>query len=202
MFENVFVGENAKKQPLKLLILGESHYESEVKIKGTDSVVRYLALNENTENKTQFYKNIMKSFGYNVTQESKKYFWNNFFCGNYVSDLCGKRENNDAIKKIRDNKQQYNDELFRFVNENDIDIIFCFSRLVYNNLPNAAINEKEVIKNENSTNYLKIFTYKENCEHKNCSVTLKKPLTVYGLKHPCSSFSPTEYVEYLKQYSF
>ena len=76
MYDNVFIGENAHNQPKRILILGESHYEESGKIDGgTASVVKYLAINGN-DNKTQFYKNIMRTFGYEISKESRNEFWN------------------------------------------------------------------------------------------------------------------------------
>lgn len=196
MYKNVFVGENASKQPKRILILGESHYEEDGEIDGTDGVVKHLALNGN-DDKTQFYKNIMKTFDYEITPEKRKLFWNKVYCGNYVDDLCGKGENNPAKELIKDNQIKYNDSLFSFINENEIDIVFCFSRLVYNNLPGFAKGESEELLIEHKTQYLKRFTYKPNCAHKKCDIQLKKTVTIYGLKHPSSSYS---YITYYEQH--
>lgn len=57
MFKNMFIGENAKNQSKRILILGESHYEETGEIDGTESVVKFLAVEGNdTEKKTMFYK--------------------------------------------------------------------------------------------------------------------------------------------------
>lgn len=197
MFKNVFVGENAAKQPVKVLILGESHYEHNGKIDCTDGVVKHLAIDGNDQ-KTQFYKNILRTFNYDITPEQRKLFWNKVYCGNYVSKLCDTRKNNIARDLIKDNKKIYNDELFDFINKNRIDVVLCFSRLVYNNLPSAADGEKDEIIIKHKTNYLKKIEYHANIEHKICSVTLIKPLTVYGLKHPSSGFSASVYCDYFK----
>ncbi len=202
MYDNVFVGKNANIQPKRILILGESHYEENGEIDGTDSVVKYLAINGN-DNETQFYKNIMRTFGYEITEENRKKFWNIVYCGNYIDDLCGKGENNPASKKVkeknkdttRESRTRYNNSLFSFINENEIDIVFCFSRLVYSNLPGFAKGESEEMPIKHKTQYLKKFTYKPNCAHKKCDVQLKKPVTVYGLKHPSSSYSYETYFE-------
>ena len=197
MFKNVFVGENAAKQPVKVLILGESHYEGNGKIEGTHGVVDYLAVFGN-DNDTRFYKNIMKAFGYDITLEQRKRFWSKVYCGNYVSDLCGIRESNPAAEKIKYNRKQYNNELFTYINGHEIDVVLCFSRLVYNNLPSDADGEKDEIIIKHKTNYLKKIEYHANTEHKICSVTLIKPLTVYGLKHPSAGFSASVYCDYFK----
>lgn len=196
MYDNVFVGKNANKQPKRILILGESHYEEDGKIDGTDGVVKHLAINGN-DKETQFYKNIMLTFGYEITEENRKEFWSKIYCGNYVNKPCGKGKNNAAKTHINENRIEYNDSLFNFINESEIDIIFCFSRLVYNNLPGFAKGESEELLIEHKTQYLKRFTYKPNCAHKKCDIQLKKPVTVYGLKHPSSSYS---YITYYEQH--
>ena len=196
MFADVYQGEQAAKQPIHVLILGESHYESASKINGTADVVRYLAVEGNDTN-TQFYKNIMKTFGCDPTPEQRQLFWNKVYCGNYVSDLCGIRGNNTAAKRIKTNRKRYNDELFSFINDKGIDVVFCFSRLVYRNLPSAATGEKEDSLIESATNRLTRFQYNAGIEHGDCGVLLKKPLTVYGLKHPSAGFSPTVYSSFL-----
>lgn len=201
MFRNEFVGENAAMQSVKVLILGESHYESETKIDGTADVVKYLAV-QGKDNRTQFYKNIMRAFGYDPTPEQRKLFWNKVYCGNYVSDLCGIRGNNTAAKRIKTNRKRYNDELFSFINDKGIDVVFCFSRLVYRNLPSAAAGEKEDSLIESATNRLTRFQYNAGIEHGDCGVLLKKPLTVYGLKHPSAGFSPAVYSSFLSMEIF
>ena len=109
MYDNVFIGENAQNQTKRILILGESHYEESGKIDGgTASVVKYLAINGN-DNKTQFYKNIMRTFGYEISKESRNEFWNKVYCGNYVNDPCGKGKNNPAKSEISKNRTKYND---------------------------------------------------------------------------------------------
>ncbi len=199
MFKNVFIGENAKNKSKRILILGESHYEEAGEIDGTESVVKFLAVEGNdTEKKTMFYKNIMKTFGYDITPENRVLFWNKVFCGNYVDKLCGKGENNTAKHHIHHNRNVYNNKLFDFINENEIDIVFCFSRLVYNNLPSFAKSEKEIKLITYPQLYLNKFTYQPNCNHKWCDVQLKKQLTVYGLKHPSAFYNPETYSEAIK----
>lgn len=204
MYDNVFVGENAHKQPKRILILGESHYEEDGKIDGgTASVVKHLAINAN-DTKTQFYKNIMRTFGYEITEESRKDFWGKVYCGNYVNKLCGKGKDNTAKSKISENRTVYNNDLFNFINENEIDIVLCFSRLVYNSLPSFAkgenqeqlIKESELLKHRYHELY--IFEYQPDCEHKHCGVKLKKTLTVYGFKHPSACYSHSTYYNFLE----
>lgn len=198
MYKGVFIGNSAAKQPIKVLILGESHYESKSEIESTADVVNYLAIQGNDEC-TQFYKNIMKTFGYDTTLSQRELFWSKVYCGNYVSELCGVREDNTAAKMIKENKEQYNDALFTFINANEIDVVFCFSRLVYKNLPSATNGEKEKLIIGHKTNSLKQFNYQAGVKRDGCSVLLKKPLTVYGLRHPSSGFSPAVYYDYFKK---
>ena len=203
MYDNVFIGENANKQPKRILILGESHYEEDGEIDGTDSVVKHLAINGN-DTKTQFYKNIMRTFGYKITEESRKDFWSKVYCGNYVNKPCGKGKNNSAKALINENRIEYNDSLFNFINENEIDIVLCFSRLVYNNLPSFAKGESQnqltaksdLLKHRYHELYK--FEYQPDCEHKHCDVKLKKILTIYGFKHPSACYSHSTYCNYFK----
>ena len=201
MFADVYQGEQAAKQPIRVLILGESHYESASKINGTASVVKYLAV-QGYDTDTQFYKNIMKTFGCDPTPEQRQLFWSKVYCGNYVSELCGIRKNNTAAASIKNNRKRYNDELFTFVNDHDIDIVFCFGRLVYRHLPTAVAGEKEELLIPHNTNYLNRFVYRAGVEHGECGVALNKPLTVYGLKHPSAGFSPAVYSSFLSMEIF
>lgn len=199
MFKNVFIGENAKNQSKRILILGESHYEESGEIDGTESVVKFLAVEGNdTEKKTMFYKNIMLTLGYDVTPENREFFWNKVFCGNYVDELCGKGENNTAKYHISENRKKYNNDLFSFINKNEIDIVLCFSRLVYNNLPSLTKGEKQERLTGHRTQYLNKCEYQAERVHKWCDVQLNKQLTVYGLKHPSAFYSPEIYFEALK----
>lgn len=199
MFKNVFVGENAKKQSKRILILGESHYKEETEIDGTESVVKFLAIDGNdSKYKTMFYKNIMQTFGYDITPENRMVFWNKVFCGNYVEKLCGKGKDNTATDYITNNRKNYNNSLFDFINENEIDLVICFSRLVYNNLPSFVQGEKEEKLNSHQTQCLKKCEYLPECDHKWCDIQLKKRLTVYGLRHPSAYFNPEIYSEILK----
>ena len=200
MYDNVFVGENAHNQPKRILILGESHYKEDGEFEGTASVVKYFAIDGNgKKNDKKFYHYIMRTFGYELTEESSKEFWNKVYCGNYVCELCGKGKDNPAKKLIKDNRANYNDSLFNFINENEIDIVFCFSRLVYNNLPGSAKGENEEKLFKHNTQYLNRYTYQPDCNHKHCNITLNKKLTVYGLKHPSSAYSYEIYREQLKK---
>ncbi|MBQ8183276.1 MAG: hypothetical protein IJ025_05180 [Clostridia bacterium] len=200
MFKNVFVGKNAKNQSERILIFGESHYEESGEINGTADVVESLAVCGNdAEKNTEFYKNIMKTFGYNISPEERVIFWNKVFCGNYVEELCGKGKDNTAKYHIAENREKYNDDLFRFVNENEIDVVFCFSRLVYNSLPCFTKGENEMKLVEHPQQYLNKFTYLPKCHHKKCTVQLRKRLTVYGLKHPSSYYNSELYYEAIKK---
>lgn len=199
MFKNVFVGENAKKQSKRILMLGESHYKEKTEIDGTESVVKFLAIDGNdSKYNTMFYKNIMQTFGYDITPENRIAFWNKVFCGNYVDELCGKGEKNTAEYHINKNRKKYNNALFGFINENEIDVVVCFSRLVYNKLPGFSQGEKEDKLISHQTQYLKKYEYLPECDHKWCDVQLKKRLTVYGLRHPSAYFNPEIYFEILK----
>lgn len=199
MYDNVFIGENAHKQPKRILILGESHYKEDGEFDGTASVVKYFAIDSNGKKKDKkFYHYIMRTFGYEITEESSKEFWNKVYCGNYVCELCDKGKDNPAQELVEKNKIEYNDSLFNFINEHEIDIVLCFSRLVYNNLPDSARGENAEKLFKHRTQYLNKYTYQPDCEHKNCTVELNKPLIVYGFKHPSKYYSYESYHRALK----
>ena len=208
MHKGVFIGKDAANQDKRILILGESHHisndpESENRTFGVpasyktkDVVLEHINDIENEKKSLRFFQKIGQSFGYPMkTKEEKEAFWNQVYFGNYIDVLCGIKD--DAAKnylKKGNNRRRMNDDLFQFINENEIDVIVCFGRLIMEYLP--SLNPE--YKKEEDGGKLKageIFTggkrdYIENCiyipdiEHKNSSVTLKKRLEAYGLRHP------------------
>lgn len=194
MFKGVFIGKNATKQTKRILILGESHYEENGKIEDTKSVIKYICLDGNLKD-GRFFENVLRTFGYETTPKQRTEFWNKVYFGNYVEELCGKGINNTAEDKIKRNREKYNNSLFDFINKNQIDIVFCFSRLVSNNLPDINKNEKESYPITGKF-YLSKREYLPQCSHKHTECKLLKSLTVYGLKHASAYYNYSNYRNY------
>ncbi len=205
MHKGVFMGINAAKQDKRILILGESHHisndpESENRIFGvpanyttTDVVEEHLAMCN--KNSLEFFKKIGNSFGCSMeTAEQRSVFWNRVCFGNYIDVLCGVGD--AAAKKYlneQGKRQEMNDALFDFINEMGIDVIVCFGRLVYDNLPSLNKKHKacedigiitEGLKVGGRSDYIKKCIYLPDIDHANTSVLLKKELSVYSLRHP------------------
>ncbi|MBR2410400.1 MAG: hypothetical protein IKB08_01615 [Clostridia bacterium] len=190
-----FSGKNAKN----ILILGESHHISTTDEKDKTAGVRasystaqciidYIAKPD--EQNYRFFDKIVSSFGFSPDSQRQE-FWDSVHFGNYINVLCGV---GDSVAKrfINENKTEYNDELFAFVNEHNISKIYCFSVNVYENgLPSMAKGEesckKDTIGRLNGKNvYLRHCLYRAGLEHSGTNVVLKNDLTVYGISHPSS----------------
>ena len=96
MHKGVFKGEKAKDQPVKILILGESHHintDSKVttdKIAGVPaSYTTASVIHEHLEKRKihGFFTKIAKTFGIPETEEEN--FWQGVYFGNYIDVLCG-----------------------------------------------------------------------------------------------------------------
>ncbi len=189
MNKGVWCGNHLMQSP-KVLILSESHYDGdnygENVLFTTASVVnRYF---EQHENWSAFFGRIAASFGYSI--ENARSFYDRVYYGNYVDVICGIGTNH-AKNYISFNRQKLNDDLFRFVNENGIDLIVCFSKLVYDNLPslNPYYTEEQNIKTQigvlgSRRNFAEYCSYLPGIEHPNCGISLIKTLRVYGVGHP------------------
>lgn len=206
MHKGVFVGKNAKSQAKRILILGESHHISDnenspnrtVGVEATydtkDVLAEYFADTELKNKHLRFFRNIAKCFGEFVSiAEEQDAFWNNVYFGNYIDVLCGVRDS-EASKLLnkKDNRKKYNDQLFPFIRDNEIDIVFCFSRKVYNKLPSLEDFDKETKGDASNSHRV------DRCEYypgprKAVSASLSKPVVVYGLKHPSQGFSSRRY---------
>ncbi len=211
MHHGIYTGKSAEKQEKKILILGESHHNKNSEGVGkpasyTTRCVVEEYLNEKTTGKThRFFHKIVQSFGVDTTKaEEKVIFWDKVYFGNYIDVVCGVKDN-AAKAVIKQNKNMYNSELIEFINKNGIDIICCFSRLVYKNLPAKASFENKEITIEvpyvgKRRDYIKKFVYLPG-ERKDGTTSLKKPLTVYGLRHPSSGcgYNPANYSDYLQK---
>lgn len=158
----------------------------------------------------EFFKKIGLAFGQPMETEAEKTaFWERVCFANYIDVLCG--VSNDAAKnhlKTGGNRQRMNDELFTFVNQQEIDVIVCFSRLVYNHLPslNKTFHKtedggKHICSNTvgGQTDYIAKCVYLPNIAHPHTAILLRKPLTVYGLRHPSArgGFCAENYVKTL-----
>lgn len=237
MHPGVFKGEKAEYQKIKVLILGESHHwsnedwrlaEGETKAQAaekrkvkaanyrTKNVVKNYLLNyaKNTDRDKAycFFDKIVKAFGFNP-ETHREYFWNNVWFGNYIDELCGVGDSQatDLLAEEK-NRIRYNDELFEFVANAKIDIIFCFSRRVYNKLPSLekATGEKEEIINvgdflrtndgKPKKDYISYCKYLPG-SHKHTGKPLERTVEVYGMLHPSGQygFAPENYAPELKK---
>lgn len=213
MFKGVFIGDRTMEQERKILILGESHHweksdwdEQERSSEEAEEARRKKLENYTTEKVVnnylnqyngdgfrdkcyRFFDRIVQSFG--IEPDRRNDLWDKVFFGNYIGDsLCGVGDNK-AKNLIAKNRNSYNDELFKFIKNNKVDAVFCFSRRVYNALPNFEKDEKAV----NKTQTIRTGTVgKKNDYISRCfylPVTrsgkihkLDKELIVYGMRHP------------------
>lgn len=235
MHPGVFECKTAGDQKVKVLILGESHHwsnedwilaerETEAqaaekrKVKAanyrTKTVVENYLLNyeKNTDRDKAycFFDKIVKAFGFNP-ETHREYFWNNVWFGNYIEELCGVGDSQATnLLSEEANRIRYNDDLFDFVADKEIDIIFCFSRRVYNKLPSYATGEKEEIINvgdflrakdgKTKKDYISYCKYLPG-SHGHISKPLKRTVEVYGMLHPSGQygFAPENYAPVLKK---
>lgn len=205
MHEGVFVGDNADKQKKRVLILGESHYWGEGKKeedKRTDKVVQTYLKQYNSQicsdkdRAYRFFDNIVKSFGFYPNERVD--FWNRVWFGNYVDEPCGVRDSK-ATKVMKRKREELNKQLFRFIQENEIDVVFCFSRKVYNKLPPRELaGDREKTVDHTDLHRLNECFY-EAGPRQSVDVSLSKPVVIYGLKHPSQGFSYRKYQERIKE---
>lgn len=211
MHKMEFIGKKAPLQPKRVLILGESHHwssndkglsEEEMREKAgaysTTKVVNDYLTNYNTcsgqerDQCYRFFDNIVRAFGMNP-ETNRSDFWEQVYFGNYIDELCGVRDQYAAsLLKKQGNREKYNEQLFTFILEHKIDIVFCFSRRVYNMLPQLEDFDREIpgVKG--------VFQRLDKCvyypgERKQNTISLKKPVIIYGLHHPSQGFSYRAY---------
>lgn len=211
MFKGVYEGENAKYQNKRILILGESHYDKDGYDNfTTKSVIKNYHLNPN-EKKYNFFHKIAQCFSVNTNDIDKEFecFWSNVYFANYVDELCGIGDSK-AKSLIENNKKEYNNELFEFINKNKIDIVFIFGRTVYNNLPSYSKNKTAAEKQPDLDNgnifvgsrrdFISHCVYLKCEQHKNVKTVLKRDVHIYGLRHPSAQcgFNAENYKPYLK----
>lgn len=211
MFKGVYEGKNAKYQNKRILILGESHYDKDGYDNfTTKSVIKNYHLNPN-EKKYNFFHKIAQCFSVNTNDIDKEFerFWSNVYFANYVDELCGIGDSK-AKSLIENNKKEYNNELFEFINKNKIDIVFIFGRTVYNNLPSYSKNKTAAEKQPDLDNgnifvgsrrdFISHCVYLKGEQHKNVKTVLKRDVHIYGLRHPSAQcgFNVENYKPYLK----
>lgn len=211
MFKGVYEGENAKYQNKRILILGKSHYDKDGYDNfTTKSVIENYHLNPN-EKKYNFFHKIAQCFSVNTNDIDKEFecFWSNVYFANYVDELCGIGDSK-AKSLIENNKKEYNNELFEFINKNKIDIVFVFGRTVYNNLPSYSKNKTAAEKQPDLDNgnifvgsrrdFISHCVYLKGEQHKNVKAVLKRDVHIYGLRHPSTQcgFNVENYKPYLK----
>lgn len=211
MFKGVYEGKKAKCQNKRILILGESHYDKDGYDNfTTKSVIENYHLNPN-EKKYNFFHKIAQCFSIKTNDIDKEFecFWSNVYFANYVDELCGIGDLK-AKSLIENNKNEYNDELFEFINKNKIDIVFIFGRTVYNNLPSYSENKATTEKQPDLDNgnlfvgkkrdFISHCLYLKGEQHKNAKTMLKRDVHIYGLRHPSAQcgFNVENYKPYLK----
>ena len=211
MFKGVYEGKNAKHQSKRILILGESHYDKDGYDNfTTKSVIENYHLNPN-EKKYNFFHKIAQCFSVNTNDIDKEFecFWSNVYFANYVDELCGIGDSK-AKSLIENNKKEYNNELFEFINKNKIDIVFIFGRTVYNNLPSYSKNKTAAEKQPDLDNgnifvgsrrdFISHCVYLKGEQHKNVKTVLMRDVHIYGLRHPSAQcgFNAENYKPYLK----
>ena len=203
MHEGVFKGANIGNEK-RILVLGESHYRSS---NDTSDFTTASVLNNYFQYPSirayKFFDKIAACCGYNA--DERETFWNKVWFGNYVDESdCGIRTDR-ATNLIKEFKGRYNKELFEFVNENRIEIILCFSRLVYNHLPKQTSFEDkssviEVSQTGGKRDWIGKSIYKAGAREHD-EIILDNELTVFGFRHPSAAcgFSTENYRNQLQK---
>ena len=192
-----YIGENFKKCKTKILILGESHHDEPqgepVKHETKRVVNDYLRAKRGEikmDRAWYFFTKIAHAFDCHWGTEEVLDFWSKVCFRNYIDVNCGVKSNT-AKKHLssEENRAKLNNELFNFINNNNIDCVVCLGKLVYNNLPSCSRDEKW---NAGKTQY------RANIEHQHTKIFLKKDLEVISLPHPSGfGFKPADYNEKL-----
>lgn len=220
MHKGVFIGKNAENQQKRILILAESHHnQNDSDDVGkeasytTDSVLRnnYYVHSHTKDLLYDMFDKIVRSFGYDPDRpDVRENFWEKVYFGNYIPVVCGvKTAAAENLLKDKANCTNYNNRLFDFVNENDIDVIFCFSRRVYSHLPKLSakgqirsledLGRVECGKAGRYNDRIDRCRYFANTAHGAVYVLLKKELAVFGMMHPSGyGYKPTNYTNVLK----
>lgn len=207
MHHGVFEGKKAKDQLVKILILGESHYWSKNKKeedKLTSKVVEtYLEqynspVRSKRDRAYRFFDYIVRTFGVDA-ELNRKDFWNKVYFGNYIDEPCGIRDSTATnLLKIPDKCVELNRQLFAFIEENEIDIVFCFSRRVYSALPQLEKQDSENTVDGVDAHRLEKCIYNPG-SRENLDINLNKSVTFYGLRHTSQGFSYRKYQDRIKK---
>lgn len=202
MHLGVFMGNNPPTN-CNILILGESHHHTESSDLNytTENIVKDYFRNP-AHPAYRFFDKIAACFGY--VAEEREIFWNKVWFGNYIEEAdCGVKTVR-AKKLAEENSKIYNKSLFEFVNQNEIDILCCFSRLVYAHLPEQTSFEEKSIsfavpKTGGKRDWIDKMIY-EPGPRANGDIALDKSLTVYGFRHPSArcGFRSENYKNYLQ----
>ena len=210
MHKKEFIGEKAIDQQKRVLILGESHHWSandkcmteeerfeKAQEYSTTKVVNDYLTNYNTcsgkerDQCYRFFDNIVNAFGINPETNREK-FWEKVYFGNYIDELCGVGDSFAMqLLKMHGNREKYNEQLFSFIRNNDIDIVFCFSRRVYSKLPPLEGTDIELSGGKGDLQRMDKCIYYPG-ERKQSCISLDKPVTVYGFHHPSRGFKYCE----------
>lgn len=237
MHKGEFKSENAKDKQINILILGESHHwsnddwitaegeteadaEKRRKEKAanykTETVVKNYLINyaksNNRDNAYRFFDKIVQAFGFDP-EIHREYFWDHVWFGNYIDELCGVGDSKATeLLSCPSKRQGYNDQLFEFINNKEINVVFCFSRRVYNNLPSLAkatgekentINVGDFLRTKDGKpkkDYISYCKYLSSA-HKHTGKLLERTVEVYGMLHPSGQygFAPENYAPELKK---
>lgn len=197
-----------------VLILGESHYghsdlcsynEQKPSYNTYEVVEEYLdhrLKSLGSARWDRFFDNIAGSFGYSKME--CKDFYDKVWFGNYVPVLCGIGKYNKAKYFMKEHRDEYNDELFKFINENKIETVICFSIATYWNLPSSCDKDESeeilIPSTDGKRNIIYKYKYAAMIERNGCSIVLDEPLLVYGVRHPSarSGFIPQDVYNYFK----
>lgn len=209
MHYGIFIGEKAKDQPVRILILGESHHVSTDPKVTTDKVAGVPAtyttasvvlehlekLKNEKKGMHPFLTKIAQTFG----AEDEETFWRCVYFGNYIDVLCGIRDSIATnLLKITDKCEELNRQLFAFIEENEIDVVFCFSRRVYSALPQLEKQDSENEVDGADAHRLEKCIYNPG-SRENVNIDLNKSVTFYGLRHTSQGFSYRKYQDRIKK---
>lgn len=193
MFKGEYKGKNVERLNKKVLILGESHHGE---VDTTVSVVKDYH-NFPQKKEYQFFHKIAQSFNVDKDDVDDEFseFWDYVYFGNYIDKSCGIGDSKAKnFLSENENRKKCNNKLFDFINNNNIDVVFVFSRLAYRHLPSLSQKHKNDEKLSNADNgnlkvgtsrdWIACYRYLANIEHKNVDVVLNRDITVYNMRHP------------------
>ncbi len=197
MYHDVYEGAAAAAQRKRILILGESHHDMDPS-KSTQKVMEeYIG-----GAYSYTFQNVALAFGVDTGKDRNKeraLLWDKVYFGNYIdTSLVGPSGEGDktAEKLINDNKDRYNQDLAGFIKTHEIDTVFCFSFLAWDEgLPPAPALVPDVFKRVNGRN-INLW-----CARAYGSDSLfGRRVEMYGFPHPRSwiGFGAKDIATYLK----